>query len=192
MKKQLLSIFILLTALTCHGQGQKNNQPASLPAVAGWEKESFKLPPDFAPKLPLQGNEDILFAPGWGDKNSLNHWSYCFLWSVTKNPDYTADNLKAYLTDYFTGLVRGNLKDKNTPLESPINISLGNAKPAGAEKEYEGIVEMPDYVSHLPLKLNVRIFVSKSGNAFLAFSKQPFTAEIWQQLNDIHSQLTGF
>jgi hypothetical protein len=97
---------------------------------AGWEMESFSLPPDFASQINYKGVEEVRFAPGWGDIKSEEHWSYSFLWWLDGTPKIEATILQSNLKAYYTGLVARNITSRNIPANKivPTIVSIKKIK----------------------------------------------------------------
>src|ERR1700710_2264632 len=110
--KQALLLFILLFFIK-----PANCQQAAytLPLPEKWGVEKIPFPIEFAPKIPLTGNEEIRFTPGWGDSKTDEYWSYAFVWFVDGAPHVDSDTLQLYFTQYFTGLFKTNQKP-NAPM----------------------------------------------------------------------------
>jgi hypothetical protein len=57
----LLGVLIVTTLAADQPEKQP---PYQLPTPKGWRKETFTLPPSFAPDMTWKGNEVLRFAPG--------------------------------------------------------------------------------------------------------------------------------
>ena len=111
MKKFLfLSLLIL-----CIQKNYAQRAPYNLPVPLKWGVEKLSIPIDFAPRIPFTGNEELRFAPGWGNSKSSEYWAYVFLWFIHGKPWLHEDTLNSYLTQYYNGLYLSNLKNKTNP-----------------------------------------------------------------------------
>jgi hypothetical protein len=167
--------------------------PYNLLVPAGWNKELFSLPPDFAPQINYKGVEDVRFAPGWGDIKSDEHWTYGFLWWMEDTPKIDAAILQANLIAYYDGLVARNIIPGNILASKiiPTTATIKKIKPAAGDIEtYTGTVNMLDYHTQQPMVLNCFIHVKDSKlkthtAIFFEVSPKPFTHAVWQKLNEI-------
>jgi hypothetical protein len=162
-----------------------------LPEPERWEKETFSIPIEFAPNIPFTGSEEVRFSPGWGNIESEEHWSYCFLWWIEPDSKINAPLLKKYLEEYYGGLVKRNVISRK--IESakivPTNASIHEGEP-GKSVAYAGTVNMLDYMSQRPLKLNVTVQIkdcTAEGKkaVFFSISPQPATHPVWKQFVNV-------
>lgn len=98
------------TSVTANGMLVKLNALSAedVPVAApdpfeGWPKETFGLPPSFAPELP-SGVESLRFTPGWRDPNSEQFWSYTFAMWIDETAPKTS-RIQELLDAYFDGLM---------------------------------------------------------------------------------------
>ncbi|MBB6130281.1 hypothetical protein [Mucilaginibacter lappiensis] len=124
MRIKLLSICFLMLLLTGKCFSQENLSVYELPKPANWHTEKFALPPSFATTLPFSGTEDIRFSPEWSKKHTDGYWTYCFLWRIKDAVSFTKANMEQYLHDYYTGLIKVNLKEAkmDTALAIPVKV----------------------------------------------------------------------
>ncbi len=108
--KHLLSLGLLMVgfsvsaALPPHLQKFEIKKP-----TPEWAGERIKLPPGFAPKLGLQGIEEILFAPGMFKADAKDFFSYAFLFALAPKPELTAEVLRQELLVYYAGLSKARM-----------------------------------------------------------------------------------
>jgi len=186
-KKLLITVALLwLSAGVCFSQ--------TLPEPKGWEKEKFALPPVFALTIPFKGSEDIRFSPEWAKKHTEGYWTYCFVWSITDLKPLSVTTLEKSLHDYYTGLIKTNLKGAkiDTTIATPVKVQLHKIAADKTDKlTFEGKVEMMDYMTQDPIVLNFRIHVKKEtywGNfsaIFFEASPQPYSHKLWLEMDEI-------
>jgi hypothetical protein len=96
----------MLTLVT--GMSQEMQEVSILEADASWGKEVIKFPVAWAPKMTMEGFEELRFAPGWSDITSEQFWTYILAWNIkTKNP-LTPTEIETNLENYFDGLMKPN------------------------------------------------------------------------------------
>ena len=190
-------IFASLTVLFLIDRGFSQD----LPTPKGWQVEKFALPPQFANTIPVNGTEDIRFSPEWAKKHTDGYWTYCFLWTINSNQTFTTSDFEQYLHDYYTGLIRNNLiKAKiDTAIATPVKVKLHKIEVDKTDKQaFEGVVDMLDYITQDPIKLNFRIHIKKQtpGNKgttiFFEASPQPYNHKVWLEMNNINDQLISY
>jgi len=100
----LIMSFHVSAALPPHLQKFEIKKP-----TPEWAGERIKLPPGFAPKLGLQGIEEILFAPGMFKADAKNFFTYVFLFALAPKPELTAEVLRKELLVYYVGLSKARM-----------------------------------------------------------------------------------
>ena len=166
----------------------------NLPVPAGWSREVFTLPPDFAKQIKFKGVEELRFFPGWGDEKTEDYWSYAFLWWLEGNQDIDASVLQDNLKILYSGLIERNIVQRRIPKEKlfPVEVKIHNIKTtAGDLKTFEGTVHMLDYMQQAPMILNLRIHIrdciDKSHTSILLeISPKSFDHPNWQQLDKLY------
>jgi hypothetical protein len=166
-----------------------------LPIPERWSTEQFSLPPDFAKDITFKGVEDLRFFPGWGNPTSEEHWSYAYLWWLDGRVDINAISLQDNLKTLYTGLVARNIVPRKIPREKlfPVEVKIQNIKTApGDLKTFEGTIHMLDYITQIPMTLNVRIHFkdcADKNHSTLLFevSPKPFDHSNWQKLEKLNS-----
>lgn len=137
--------------------------PYHLAVPQGWNTERFALPADFAPGMNYIGIEDLRFAPGWGNNNSEEYWSYCYLWWLEQRPITSVENVTLNLKKYYEGLVGRNIISRKIPAAKviPVDVAVKKIKPHTGDLEtYSGTVSMLDYMTEQPIVLNITVHVS--------------------------------
>jgi hypothetical protein len=171
-----------------------------LPMPDKWGVERFQFPIEFATAIPYKGIEDVRFAPGWGDKNSAEYWSYCFLWWLDGDPQINLNDLEEDLKMYYTGLVGRNIPIRKIPPEKlvPVHVALKKVKQAPNDLEtYSGTVNMLDYFLQKPMILNAVVHVRNCPEKnrkvlFFEISPKPETDLVWISMNSIFSEFRCF
>ena len=127
----LIMSFHVSAALPPHLQKFEIKKP-----TPEWAGERIKLPPGFAPKLGLQGIEEILFAPGMFKADAKNFFTYVFLFALAPKPELTAEVLRKELLVYYVGLSKarmGNPKLDTSKFAVKLQaLKLQEASPKGA------------------------------------------------------------
>jgi hypothetical protein len=163
-----------------------------------WHTETFALPTQFVTTLPFKGTEDIRFSPNWAKKGAEGYWTYAFLWIITEKASFTKTQLEKYLHDYYTGLVKANLKEAkiDTAIAAPVKVKLQSIKAGNTDTQtFEGKAEMTDFLTQNPLSLNFRIHVKKAkpgssvSAVYFEASPQPYKHKVWVQLDELNSGL---
>ncbi|MDB5146954.1 MAG: hypothetical protein JWQ57_974 [Mucilaginibacter sp.] len=189
-------LLFLILKFTCFGQQSLPVYPLLVPE--NWHTEKFALPPPFVAALPFKGTEDIRFSPEWAKKGSEGYWTYAFLWTIADKATFTQTQLEKYLHDYYTGLVKTNLKEAkiDTAIATPVKVKLRSIKMDDTDiQAFEGKVEMMDYMTQNPLSLNLRIHVKKVkpginiSAVYFEASPQPYEHKVWVQLDELDKGL---
>jgi hypothetical protein len=167
----------------------------NLPSPKNWDVERFQFPIEFAPQIPYKGIEDVRFTPGWGNKNSEEYWSYCFLWWLDPKTPIDASSLQDDLQQYYSGLVGRNIAQRKIPKEKLVPV-LARIKKinslAGDAETFSGTVSTLDYMEQEPMLLNALIHVktcdAKNHKAvFLEISPKPASHPVWGKMNEIYA-----
>lgn len=189
---------LLVVLLKCACYGQQTVPVYSLTKPENWHTETFALPPQFVTTLPFKGTEDIRFSPDWAKKGSEGYWTYAFLWIITAKTTFTKTQLEKYMCDYYTGLIKANLKEAkiDTSVAAPVKVKLQNIKADNTDiQAFEGKAEMTDYITQDPLVLNFRVHVKKAkpGTNVTAVcfeaSPQSYKHKVWVQLDELDKGL---
>jgi hypothetical protein len=135
-----------------------------------WTTEEFPFPVSFAPQLPYNGVEVLRFAPGWAATASEEHWSYTFLWRLEGQPVFDAAVLQQNLTDYYTGLLKQNIRERNIPsnkITLPSVFIQKTETAAGDTETWNGTVTMTDYldIMYNTMKLNCVVHKKDCGSS---------------------------
>jgi hypothetical protein len=182
MIKITLFLGLILFAEIAHAQDSLK----LLHAPPGWQHEIFSFPIEFAPHIPYQGFEEVHFTPGWGDTASEDLWSYCFVWWINGDSKVNQITLKENLEEYYNGLVSRNIirRQIDSSKVVPTNADVDLLKP----EVYAATVDMLDYMSQRPVRLNINISVKQCKNkkaVFFAVSPQQASHHIWSEFASI-------
>lgn len=173
--------------------GHKWQPPYKLDIPAGWEIERFLIPISFAPEINYKGVEDIRFTPGWGNAQSEEYWTYCFLWYLDGPVKIKAKQFAKNLKAYYTGLIASNMERQKISKDQliPVHTSVKKTKRYGGDLHtYTGKIEMLDYMTKKPITLNCKIHIKACTGEnkryiFYEISPKPQTDNVWVNLNKI-------
>jgi hypothetical protein len=194
----LIVLLVGMQLFTIRAAAQSNEaavwQPVyAMPSPAGWAKEHFPLPPDFAPTFIGKGTEDIRFHPGWGDSTSEGYWSYTYLWWLDGIVTFSESMLEQNLKAYYAGLVGRNIESRKIPAEKVVPTVAAVKKIKTADKDrqtYSATIRMLDYMTQKPMVLNGLIHVKDALNAshsivLIEVSPQAAGHAVWKQMDEI-------
>lgn len=80
-----------------------------------WGKEIIEFPIEWAPKLALEGFEELRFAPNWSNKEHDNFWSLVMSWNIKADTQLSLNELELNFEYYFDGLMKPNHWAKEFP-----------------------------------------------------------------------------
>jgi hypothetical protein len=188
MKPTLLIFVLVFFIKAAYGQ----QAAYTLPLPEKWGVEKIPFPIQFAPLIPLKGNEEIRFTPGWGDSKSDEYWSYSFIWFVDGAPHIDNETLQLYFTQYFNGLFKTNQKPNApaTPADFTKVSFTKTAASANDQETYNGTINTLNFLTGLPLTLNVKAHVRNFGTIgksalLFELSPQDRTHSVWTKLDGI-------
>lgn len=173
----LLSLIATLSACAARPHQRAASSPITL---AGWQSETFPLPPSFAPGLPT-GTESLRFAPGWHDPKSENFWSYAFvMWIDEPAPD--AARTDQLLEQYYDGLMTAFADGK------PLTPARAEVTRTNQAHLYEARLHLTDaFATFKPIDLRLviesRAVTPSRSTLRIQISPQPSTHPIWTSLN---------
>lgn len=188
-------ILFLLLLMFCIEKSYAQQAAYGLPVPLKWGVEKLSFPINFAPNIPFNGNEELRFAPGWGNSKSGEYWAYVFLWFIHGKPWLHEDTLNSYLTQYYNGLYLSNLKNKANP---PANFTRANIKAIhrllNDAETYEGQITTLDFLTGHVITFNnlihMRNYPQINRTAILfEVSPQDYNQPVWIMMNNI---VTGF
>jgi hypothetical protein len=197
--KKIIPLLLCFFSLNVFAQDPIKFNPVAWKApyylpLDGWGIERFPMPIDFAPSIPYKGVEDIRFAPGWGESDSENYWTYAFLWHIEGDPTINAEDINRNLNAYYDGLISRNIEKRNIPAnmvtKTKTNVHVLNKAEKNDKATYSGRVTMLDYMGKKPMVLNCMIHVAKCPGTdaviiFHQLSPKPFTDPVWTKLKEL-------
>jgi tetratricopeptide (TPR) repeat protein len=155
-----------------------------------WGKEFFHFPIHFAPDLPYEGLEEVVFPKNWRKPDSTDFWSYVFVWEIDNKESVTAEELERDLSIYFDGLMEV-VKDEEDGeiIKTRIDFQR-NTDPNDTVYIIGDLTIFDAFATHAPLDLNARIFSNyceKREKLFLLFqfSPQDYDQPIWDKLRTV-------
>jgi hypothetical protein len=88
--------FLLVALLLAHSAAAQpaEEPPYKVPEPAGWAKETFPLPPAFAPGVTWKGVVELQFAPDWMKADADTFFSYSMLFWLPDDPKVDAATLE--------------------------------------------------------------------------------------------------
>ncbi|HWB24846.1 MAG TPA: hypothetical protein VG738_05170 [Chitinophagaceae bacterium] len=161
-------------------------EPYNLPAH-GWNVEKSRFPLSFAPSIPYKGLDDIRFLPGFYNNQSGDFWSYCYLWYLDGNVNFTESQVKTDLLAYYNGL--------NQTQDATVSVKKVAAA-SGYDATFECTINTIDkFVTHKPITLNATVNIKRCAEddktmVFFEISPQPFTGDTWQKLHAVRNGLS--
>jgi hypothetical protein len=157
----------------------------------GWGTEKILFPISFAPRIEYRGVEEIRFTPGWAKKDSVEYWSYAFLWFLDGNIVFEPVIIEEHLKMYYEGLISNN--GTAIPKEKLISVEVSfqyDVKVNDDKEAFIGTIVMTDYMQQKPIKLNCKAHYKtcpqqKKTLIFYELSPQPLTHEVWTALDKL-------
>lgn len=176
MKHCTLLLLTLVWAATLSAQAQAQTDMLSTDST--WTKEVFQFPLSFAPDISFEGTEEARFPKHWADTNSVENWSYVFVWNVQSDSVLTGNVLADNLEKYFNGLMSWE----------QTNALLVKTDDSAGVSKYTGKVNTLDaFFTQRKMMLLVRVEThycsqQKRSIAFFRLSPQGFEHEVWHKL----------
>ncbi len=163
--------------------------------VTDWGKEIFHFPLHFAPEIPLEGLEEVVFPKNWRKPDSTDFWSYVFVWDLDNKKAITASELESTLKPYFDGLMKVVNDDENAEM---IKTTANFQKSTSPEDnvDFTGKLTIFDaFATNKPLNLNARVFSNyceEKGKLVVLFQFSPlgFDAPVWDKLRTVKVRST--
>ncbi|MDY8134457.1 hypothetical protein [Aquimarina sp. 2201CG5-10] len=195
MLKRLLKILLILIIIIAIGGVYlyfrlHNNIENVLETKNDWRSEVLEFPLIFAGDLKYEGEEHIRFAPGWGEKDSKDYFSYVFLWMIKKDPNLNSSELEGIMNIYFDGLMNtGAITNFSFFKKIPeTKSSLQQTD----KNTFEGSIELYDeFFKKELIVLNAKIKseycpVRKKYLVWFYLSPQEKNHQIWNQFIEIN------
>ncbi|SEB47353.1 hypothetical protein SAMN04489761_0923 [Tenacibaculum sp. MAR_2009_124] len=183
MKRLLFIFMLLITSLITFGQENKN---LTILSTNNWAKEIIKFPVNWAPRVSLEGFEELRFAPYWSDQNSDQFWSLIMAWKVKTSTPLKVTEIEKNFEGYFEGLMIPNHWTSTFPRPNVLFIEdeRNMQKIIGKMKLFDG------FHAGKMIDLNIIInqyFIKEEEKSVLIFriSSKNLDHSIWKLLNNI-------
>ncbi|HEY3840598.1 MAG TPA: hypothetical protein VGL72_28695 [Bryobacteraceae bacterium] len=165
-------------------------QPTILTGPTDWRFEKMPVPPQFAPRIPFKGFEEVRFAPGVFDNASPNYFTYVFVLSLEGTPNLDPAALKDFLEKYYRGLSVAVGRPKG---QSPdVSQMTATVSPAGPGHFTARVVFFDSFTDGRKITLNIEGRVvhrpSKTGLVLLV-SPQSKENNAWTKLHEIDAHI---
>jgi hypothetical protein len=198
--KNIIRLLLCFVSLASFGQqanvdfdGANWKAPYTLAIPFGWGVERSLIQKEFAPQVPFKGVEDVRYAPGWGNAESEQYWSYGFLWYLDEPVEIGEEMIERNLNAYYAGLLNRNIDKQNIPTRKilPVKTWVTAIAPENGDLQtYYGAIAMLDYMEQKPIALNCLVHVKSlpdQNKTFLFFevSPQPLNDKIWKSLDQL-------
>ncbi len=195
MLKKILKILLVLILLIAIGAGYlyfrlHNNINNVLEAKNDWRSEVLEFPLIFAGDLDYEGEEHIRFAPGWGETNSEDYFSYVFLWILEEDPMINEAALENIMNIYFDGLMNtGAITNFSFFKDIPVTES---SMQKIEDDRYKGSIKLYDEFfakDMITLRANIKYEYCNATKKHLVWfylSPKEINHPIWNQLQEVH------
>ena len=155
-----------------------------------WRPETNKLPPAFAPRMPV-GVEELRFAPGMFTVGAPDYWSYVFVLRL-RDKFAGTDRLTKLIEHYYVGLISTVAANRERDLtRAPAKVSLE----ALGKNRYRAKIDLIDvFVTGKPVLLNLDLsLVDRNDGTYVlvAASPQPRTHAIWRSMAHLLKKLAA-
>ena len=187
-----LSLALIFAGLPLSAQ-ESIEVPFYLGTPEGWRTETIPFPLDFAPELEYEGLEELRFSPGMFSEQSIDFWSYAFVWWVPEGTSFGTERLENDLEAYYRGLTEGVAKiNELDPGDPEFAVQLKPVESASLEHaQWKGSVRTFDvFTTRKPIRLGIRIDILQCPEqervaAFFQLSPQPERHKIWKVMDDL-------
>ncbi len=184
--KTIPFFYILLFFASCTSEKTSKNV---LLAPDNWRNEIIEFPLKFASSLSYSGTEYVRFAPGWGEKEAEDYFSYVFLWEIDQDPKLSSKKLESEIEIYFDGLMS---------MVSKMNLNLLKKIPKSKaffekvnDQVYVGkILTYDAFTTKKEVSLNITVnanYCNKENKYLVLFNLSPQAPEhvIWKKMKKI-------
>ena len=184
MKRISLSIVFVFCFL--FGVAQTNKGGNLLVVDSLWTKEVFEFPIHFVPEITYKGFEEAYFPKEWSNQDSIEYWSYVFVWSIEGNIEVNENILEHDLQLYFDGLMTVVNKDQNFKVPESTTLFLKDG-----ENSFKGKIRLYNAfhtkdMMTLNVSANSYKCLEKDKTLLLfRFSPSDFDSDIWETLEAI-------
>ena len=169
---------------------------ATWPTPQGWRAEAFNLPPRFAPKMRVQGREELRFPPRCFQPGTPRYFSYAYVWEVRREAKLSGKALRGALVAYYAGLYAAVGQGRQLPARKPAaSVEIRAAKTPfvrhpGA-RAYTAVIRTYDGFSDgRAVRLNAEIVVLPAAGGrlrlvLIAVSPRPKKGAPWPELRRV-------
>jgi len=147
----------------------------------------------WSPQLTYRGWEDLVFAPGFENKNASNYHSYAFVWWLEGKQAFSAGRLQGDLLTYYKGISeeRGRTRKFSTDLNRVLvafSTSAADGPKAGVQS-FQGDAVFYDPAGELitlhgEASLQFCANANRTAGVFILSPQEPGAA-IWKDLRAI-------
>ena len=185
-KPNAMKIFLysLLLVFSINVLSQEDTR-ANINPDTPWIKEIIAFPTPWAPKLNVQGFEELRFAPGWKNPKSGEFWSLVMSWNIDSQGTVTAETVANYLESYYDGLMTPNHWATSFPGPNAVFIETE------VSNHYQGKIKLFDGF-HTGAMMTMYVatevtYCKETARTLLLFriSTQKREAPIWKELDAI-------
>ncbi|WP_052172418.1 serine hydrolase [Psychroserpens jangbogonensis] len=154
-----------------------------------WVKEIITFPIGWAPKMTVNGFEELRFAPEWSNAKHEDFWSLVMAWKLITPTEITMDELQINLESYYDGLMTPNHWSKEFPKPS---LELFDTIKTETSTEFKGRMTIFDgFHTGEIITLNIlgrQQLCKSTGKSIIVFKFSPkaYTEPIWKHLNNIN------
>lgn len=182
----------LFVALICISRSfaapSQEQTPELLKEPAAWAFERFSLPPSFAPTIPYQGVEELRFAPGMFNKDTVTYFAYAFIAQLDNVITISQKDINDYLLKYYKGLCSSVATDRKLAVDTTEITATVEKKKGIPEIIYDASINVFGvFADGAPVKLNMEIKVlmnTAAKKTYLVFIASPRekTDAVWKRL----------
>ncbi len=182
MKKILILIVLFFQFLL--GFSQSKTDDSIFENTLNWKQEIIQFPIDWAPKVELQGIEEILFTPEWSNPESDHFWSLIIGWKIDRISLLSLEEIQDNLFGYFDGLMKPNHWAKEFP-EPKIHLKKGGNNFHGYMTFFDGF--HTGKVITVNIQGDQRLYQNERKSIItFRISPKEQSHPIWNQLKPIH------
>lgn len=175
MRNNILIITFILETLLLFGQDKSNFN--LLETDTTWNQEIFHFPISFAPEIKYEGFEDARFPKFWAYKDSIDFWSYVFVWCINEPKELTSNNLENDIEMYFNGLM-------NYQYSTALFFKKDFSKYIGKLKTFDALITKKSISLNVTVDFSYCEYNKKTFITF-KFSPQEFGEKIWDKLEKV-------
>lgn len=176
----------LLTVLLCTAFSVAQ-KPATKPIIVAdstFGKEIIPFPIDWAPKLTLEGYEELTFFPNWSDSTNEEFWTLVMAWKINTTTTIPLYEVQFNINHYFYNLMIPNhwAQEFPAPLLSFSNTNTDkHVNNTGKLRVFDGF--HTGKVIDLNLHMTQTLCKDQQTAIIICrISPKPFEHTIWKQL----------